>query len=100
MSLTFFLIYLHPFFDDEIDPYLIENRTERKTEHGIRARPIDRSEDDTVCMQKLLLEKKKEKVAMCMCMCLPRSLILGEMILILMMVMVMRPRLLCRYVNS
>lgn len=60
MSLTFFLIYLHPFFDDEIDPYLIENRSAQKLERDIRARPIDRSEDDTVCMQKLLLEKKRK----------------------------------------
>lgn len=62
MSLTFFffLIYLHPFFDDEIDPYLIENRSAQKLERGIRARPIDRSEDDTVCMQKLSLGKKRK----------------------------------------
>lgn len=43
---------------------MIENRTSQKIEHGIRARPIDRSEDDTVtylCMQKLSLGKKKEK---------------------------------------
>lgn len=65
MSLTFFSSFLDIFssffFDDEIDPYLIENRTFQKIERGIRARPIDRSEDDTVCMQKLLLGKKKEK---------------------------------------
>lgn len=59
MSLTFFDIS-SSFFDDEIDPYLIENRTERKIEHGIRARPIHRSEDDTVCMRKLSLEKKRK----------------------------------------